>query len=75
MSREKYDSVVLKDKNILIEDLLKLLIEDMHLRQGYRIYKFQIREEENTKMSNNNKTILHHHKRDFQVQQSKYIGE
>lgn len=32
MSREKYDSVVLKDKNILIEDLLKLLIEDMHLK-------------------------------------------
>lgn len=70
----------------MVEDLLKLLIEDLHLNiyfkfqekligRDNRIYKFQIRKEEKTQMSNNNKSTLLHHKRETKDQQSKYIYE
>lgn len=65
--------MVLKERNILIEDLLKLLIENMNLciyfkiqeqlrARDSKICKFKIKEKKKLK-SNNNKTRLHHKNR------------
>lgn len=66
-------------KEKILIDLLNLLIEGMHLNMYFKIHeqligrdiricKFQIRWEETNKKNNNNKSILHHQKRETQVQ-------